>query len=221
MEMLLELLGKRDEDKIIEYITSNPGCLDEKDKSGASGYLQILYHRLPKVASKAKELKSDFSFDEAVAAGILDQVKESIEANEVLVAQFCEDGFTPIGLATFFGQKEVAQYLFDAGADPSINANNAMKVSAIHAAAATGNFELMELYVSNGYDVNIPQMNNITPLQSAAYRGDLEMVKLLARHGADPKIESVDGIDAFGYAKEGGHEEVLFYLKSIKKEKGQ
>lgn len=218
MKKLIQLLATRDATKVIEYVTENPSILDEKDKSGASGFMQVLYHRLPEAAETATDLKSEFSFDEAVAIGKVDQVKSAIEDNEELVSAFCGDGFTPIGLATFFGQVEMAKYLFESGADPSTCADNTMKVSAIHAAAAIGNFELIELYLSNGYDANIPQMNNITPIQSAAYRGDLEMVKLLVRHGADPQIPSVDGIDALGYAKEGGHESVLFYLKTLKKE---
>ena len=217
MEKLLELLGKRDADKIIQLLKAQPELLDQTDKTGASGFLQVLYHRIPEVVEVATSLKKAFRFDEAIAIGRLDQVKTAIKANEELVSNFLDDGFTPIGLATFFRQTAVAEYLFECGADPSTCADNPMKVNAMHAAAATGSFALMELFVSNGYDSNVPQMNNITPVQSAAYRGDLEMVKLLVRHGADPKIASVDGIDALGYAKEGGHEEVLFYLKSVKK----
>ena len=217
MEQLLELLGARDSDAIIAHITENPHVLDEKDKSGATGYMQILYHRLPDAAAAAQSIKTHYAFNEAIASGRLSEVESAIAKDEELISSFLDDGFTPIGLATFFGKQEVAQYLFDMGADPSICADNPMKVNAMHAAAAIGNKELMELYVSNGYDANIPQMNDITPVQSAAYRGDLEMVQLLVRHGADPKIASVDGVDAIGYAKEGGHEEILFYLKTLKK----
>ena len=216
MEELLGLLGKRDADGIISLIEANPGLLDLKDKSGATGFMQILYHRIPDAAAKANELKTAFIFEESIATGRLEEVTTSVEENEDLVSNFLADGFTPIGLASFFGQVEVARFLFEQGADPSVCADNPMKVNAMHAAAAIGNHELMELFVSNGYDANIPQMNNITPVQSAAYRGDLEMVKLLVRHGANPKIASVDDIDALGYAREGGHEEVLFYLKSVK-----
>ncbi len=218
MEQLLKLLGERNADDIIAYITEHPEVLDQKDKSGASGYLQILYHRIPDAIAAAQSIKAVYTFDEAIASGRLEEVKSSIDLNEELVSAFLADGFTPIGLATFFGQIEVANSLFEMGADPSICADNPMKVNAMHAAAAIGNHDLMELYLSSGYDSNIPQMNNITPVQSAAYRGDLEMVKLLVRHGADPKILSVDGVDAIGYAKEGEHEEVLFYLKTLKKE---
>ena len=217
MEELLELLGARDADAIISHITENPQVLDEQDKSGASGYMQILYHRIPEAVSAAQSIKKEYAFNEAIASGRLQEVKSAIDTDEELISAFLDDGFTAIGLATFFGQAEVAQYLFEMGADPSVCADNPMKVNAMHAAAAIGSRELMELYVSNGYDSNIPQMNDITPVQSAAYRGDLEMVKLLVRHGADPKIASVDGVDALGYAKEGGHEEVLFYLKTLKK----
>jgi len=218
MEKLLQLLGNRNADDIIDYIKKNPGVLDEKDPSGATGFLQLLYHRIPDAIKEAEAIKTSYTFDEAIASGRIDEVKEAIDKNEELISSFLEDGFTPIGLATFFGRVELAKLLFEMGADPSICADNPMKVNGMHAAAAIGNGELMELYVSNGYDSNIPQMNNITPVQSAAYRGDLEMVKLLVRHGADPKIASVDGVDAMGYAKEGGHEEVLFYLKTLKKD---
>jgi len=217
MEKLLELLGLRDADAVISYIKKHPQVLHEKDKSGVSGFMQILYHRLPDAIDVAKSTKTHYTLNESIAIGSISEVKSAIEADEELITAFLDDGFTPIGLATFFDQQEVARYLFDMGADPSICADNPMKVNAMHAAAAIGNRDLMELYVSNGYDANIPQMNNITPVQSAAYRGDLEMVKLLVRHGADPKIASVDGIDALGYAKEGGHEEILYYLKNLKK----
>lgn len=218
MKKLQELLGSRDADKIIEYIRSEPEILSQKEKSGATGFMQVLYHRIPQVATVASKLKTELTFDEAVATSKIDQVKSQIEQDEELVSAFCADGFTPIGLATFFGQSDMAKLLFASGADPSVCANNAMKVNALHAAAATGSFELIELYLTNGYDANVPQMNDITAIQSAAYRGDLEMVKLLVRHGADPKIPSVDGVDAIGYAKEGNHDTVVFYLEQLKKE---
>lgn len=218
MEKLLQLLGSRNAEDVIVYIKEHPAVLNEKDKSGASGFMQILYHRIPEAIEIARTIKKTFTYTESIAIGKEEEVVTAVEDNEELVSAFLDDGFTPIGLATFFGKTKIAQYLFEQGADPSICADNPMKVNAMHAAAAIGSYDLMELYVSNGYDANIPQMNNITPVQSAAYRGDLEMVKLLVRHGADPKIASVDGIDALGYAKEGGHEEILFYLKTLKKE---
>jgi len=218
MDKLLQLLGTRDTDKIIAYIKSNPEVMDKTDKTGATGFMQILYHRLPEVVKVAQKLKSSFTYDESIAIGRIKEVKKAINDNEEYISAFLKDGFTPIGLATFFGQDEVAHLLFDNGADPSICADNAMKVNAIHAATATGNFRMLELFLSNGYDPNIPQMNNITPVQSAAYQGNFEMVKLLVRHGADPKIKSVDDVDAIGYAKEGGHDNIVMYLKSLKKE---
>lgn len=218
MDKLLRLLASRNEAKIIDYIKSSPLVLDEIDRTGATGFLQILYHRLPEAVKAAHKLKTSFTYDENIAIGRLKDVKKSIKANEELITSFLQDGFTPIGLATFFGQDEVAQLLFDNGADPSVCAENAMKVNAIHAATATGNFGLLELFLTHGYDPNIPQMNNITPVQSAAYQGNFEMVKLLIRHGADPKIKSVDDIDAIGYAKEGGHEAIVVYLESLKTE---
>ncbi|MBT8218334.1 MAG: ankyrin repeat domain-containing protein [Bacteroidia bacterium] len=217
MDKLMQLLQERDHKKISKYLYDHPVVLDEVDQTGVTGYLQILYHRIPEVIALAKKLKVNYNYYEAIASGMVDQVKTNIDDNENLVEQLSPDGFTPIGLATFFSQNEIAKLLFEYGADPSTCADNFMKVNAMHAAAGTGNIELLKLFLEKGYDPNIPQMNNITPIQSAAHRGDLEMVKLLVEYGADPKIKSTDKFNAISYAREGGFDEIVAYLKKHKR----
>lgn len=207
------LLANRDEDQIITLITEQPTLLDEQDESGSTGILLLAYNGLPKAFEKAKDLKSSFSFHEAIVCGKADKVLAEIATDATLVNAYSNDGFTPLSLAAFFDETEIAKLLLKHGADPALRATNPSKVNALHSAVAKGNYELCELLVATGMDLNLGQTQQVTALHSAAHRGHLKMVQLLVENGADIHAQMENGSTPLDLAKKDEHQDVVIYLK--------
>lgn len=204
-------------DKIIMLIENNPEILDEKDDNGSSGLFMIAYSGLDAAFAKAKTLKKSFSFHEAIACGKKDKVQEYLSQDKVIVNKYSNDGFTPLSLAAFFDQTEIAKLLLANGADPNMHATNPSKVNALHSAVAKENYELCKLFLAHDADVNAVQMQNVTPLHAASHRGNLNLVKLLVENGAKIDFKMDNGDTALTIAERDGHNEVKDYLKEAEK----
>jgi ankyrin repeat protein len=73
---------------------------------------------------------------EASAVGRVDQLQELLDGDPSLANAWAEDGFQPLGLASFFGHVEAARLLVERGADVNSASRNDMKVAPLHSAAA-------------------------------------------------------------------------------------
>lgn len=63
----------------------------------------------------------------------------------------------------------------------------------LHNACSYGHYEVTELLVKHGANVNVADLWKFTPLHEAAAKGKYEIVKLLIKHGADPTKKNRDG----------------------------
>lgn len=212
IDFLKTHIKNNEADKIINMILTNPEVLDEKDENGSSGLLLIAYSGIKTAFDKAIELKKSFAFHEAIVCGKINYVKDSLASNKSYANQYSNDGFTPLSLAAFFNQTEIAKLLLENGADPNLHATGPSKVNALHAAVAKENYELCKYLIEYGVKVNTPQMQNVTALHSAAHKGNLELVKLLVANGADSNLRMDNGDTAISIAEKDGHKEVKMYL---------
>ena len=217
LDTLKTYLKERDSKNLIQFITENPQSLDIKDENGASGLMLIAYNGLDEVLTAAKNLKSSFSFHEAITCGNQEIVIEYLKSQEGsnLVNALSDDGFSPLSLAAFFNQSELAQLLLKHGADPNICATNPAKVNALHAAVAKQNYELCKLFIQNGVDVNAVQIQNVTALHSAVHRGNLKLTQLLVENGASSTLPMDNGDTPISIAKREGHHEIASFLEGI------
>jgi len=210
-------IKNKEADKIVSMILNNPEILDEKDENGSSGLLMIAYSGMETAFSKAKELKKSFAFHEAIVCGKIDYVIDSLAHDKSYANQYSNDGFTPLSLAAFFNQTEIAKLLLENGADPNLHATNPSKVNALHSAVAKENYELSKLLIDYGVNVNATQIQNVTPLHSAAHRGNLTLIRLLVENGAEINLKMDNGDTAISIADKDGHSEVKTYLESVSK----
>ncbi len=82
-------------------------------------------------------------------------------------------------------------------------------------------FEILELFISKGYDVNLGAKNPsgkflFTVFHDAAYLGNLDAIKLLLQHGADPYIKNYMGATALDLAVSRKHTAVVKAIVSHK-----
>jgi len=82
----------------------------------------------------------------------------------------------------------------------------------LHIAATHGHYQMVEVLLGQGAEINATDKNGWTPLHCAARAGHLDVVKLLVESGALPKSETNLGCAPIWFAASEGHNDVLKYL---------
>jgi uncharacterized protein len=141
--------------------------------------------------ARAEELLADqpeLDVFEAAAVGKTERLRELLDQDPSLANAWAEDGFQPLGLASFFGHVEAARLLVERGAEVNSASRNEMKVMPLHSAAATpdpeSRYELAKLLLEQGADPNARQQDEFTPLMAADQHRDERLGDLLLEHGA-------------------------------------
>jgi ankyrin repeat protein len=153
-----------------------------------SELLQAIYGGDQARADELLAANPELDVFEASAAGRAERLRELLDEDPSLANAWADDGFQPLGLASFFGHVEAARVLVERGAEVNSASRNDMKVMPLHSAAATGDpdarYELAKLLLEHGADPNARQQDDFTPLQAAEQRGDQRLAELLRQHGA-------------------------------------
>ncbi len=153
-----------------------------------SELLQAIYQGDQARADELLAADPELDVFEAAAVGRADRVRELLDQDPSLANAWADDGFQPLGLASFFGHSETARVLLEHGAEVNSASRNEMKVMPLHSAAATGDpearFEIAKLLLEHGADPNARQQDDFTPLMAADQSGDERLAQLLAEHGA-------------------------------------
>ena len=203
---------------VAEHLRGDSALASARNESGVSALLWAYYSGQPGVAERLLASGVELNIFEAAAAGDLGRTRELLARDPALVDACSADGFSPLGLAAFFGRPEVLKLLLNEGADPNSPSRNAMRVTPLHSAAANREPELslrmVEVLLRSGADPNVRQHGGWTPLQQAAAHGRSQMVDVLISHGADPAAKSEDGKMAADKAAEGGYGELAELLRS-------
>ena len=216
IETLKSHIQNRDSDQIIALITEDEQLIDKKDENGVSVLMTLAYHGLSDALAVAINRKKSFTFHEAIVCGQLDRVEDYLDQNDFDgVNRLSDDGFSPVCLAAFFNQTNIAKRLIAEGADPNIPASNPSQVNALHSAVAKQNYELCQFLIQNGSDVNACQMQQVTALHSAVHRGNMKLVQLLVQHGALIAVTMENGDTPISIADREGHMEIAKYLQKM------
>lgn len=206
MSEFLDAVKSGDLVRIGQLLDVDATLLGESE-NGVSAVLLALYHGKPEAAGLLIERGAPLSFHEACAAGVNDRAMKMLAGDPSLRDQFSKDGYPPLGLAIFFGNRDLARVLIDRGADVNASSNNAQHVAPLHAAAAVCDHEIMRLLLDRGADPNARQQNDFTPLHTAASRGDVEMAKLLLAHGANRDARTAEETGVADIARQRGKSE--------------
>ncbi|MFK4289479.1 ankyrin repeat domain-containing protein [Bacillus sp. RC250] len=153
------------------------------------------------------------SISQAVISGEKEKVVEIINTDPSFVNSFSEDGWTPLHLAAYFGQKEIASFLLEHGTNIHIRAKNENENTPLQAAIANKQIELVSFLIEKGSDVNAVQSGGWTGLHEAALLGNEDIITLLLEHGANKTTKKNAGKTAFDIAVEKGHEHLLHHLQ--------
>ncbi len=172
-------------------LADDPSLAGSRHPSGVSAVLWARYRGRGEVLDAILAADPPLDVFDAAALGDLRRLAEHIVADPDAVNAWSADGFTPLGLAAFFGQPEAVRMLLDHGADVHAVARNAMRVQPLHAAVAARDPVSVFILLEAGADPNAEQQEGWTPLMAARRHDDADIVGLLLRHGArDPQPDS-------------------------------
>lgn len=193
-------------------VQAEPELLTAVSPSGLSPVLFAAYYQRPAILQHLIAAGAPLNIFEAAAAGEGERVRELLADHPLLVNSVSPDGFSPLGLAAFFGREDVASQLLAQGADVNAVSQNAMGVQPLHSAVAGNHARLAEALIEAGANVNATQHGGFTPLMGAAQNGNAELVAFLLERGADATARTEDGRSAYALAAEENHESVLKLL---------
>jgi ankyrin repeat protein len=199
--------------RINQFLETKPELANSKAKNGVSVLLLALYYGRKDIALAIAAKKPALDIFEASVLGKLGQVRSLIGQDPSLVNSYSPDGFTPVALAAYLGQKDVTEYLLEKGANVNAMAENATGFTPLTGAIANNHLEISKVLVNRGADVNHRYEGGVTPLMEASLNGNLELVKFLLENGADPTAKTGDGKTPMSFAKEKNHVEVIEALK--------
>jgi ankyrin repeat protein len=211
-QQLFEAIKAGRVDEVTRLVRENPALAAARDATGASALLVATYNMKPEVVAALIELGAPVDIFEASALGRVDRLQEILRTDPRRVSEHAPDGFTPVALASFFGQPEAVRVLIAAGADVNAAAKNPLKVQALHAAVAGRKLEVIKAVLAAGGNPNAEQQAGFRPIHEAAARGDRALAEILIAHGADPSLPNDAGVTAIDLAREKGHAEFADWL---------
>jgi len=207
-----EAIRAGDRAKVDAMLAADATLLSAKDGSGLGPYTAAKYSGRNDIARMLLEKGVELDIFAACMAGAKDRALGLIRDNPELVSAYSHDGWTPLHLACFFGQPEIAEALIAQGAEVNVRSGNAMRNMPIHAAAGGRSRDAVHALLEHGADVNARQEGGWTALHAASQNGDVELVQLLIAGGADVQMRADNQQNAMDLALGKGHQAVVDLL---------
>src|SRR5438105_4679209 len=201
-----------DRERVNTLLASDATLLHATDDQGLSAFVTAKYTGQNEIAAMLLSKGIDLDIFGASMAGDAVRVTELARSNRDLVNSYSSDGWTPLHLACFFSQRDIAEALIGCGAEVNARSRNAMQNTPLHAAAARRNAESVRLLIEHGADVNARQEGGWTALHAACLNGDSETMLLLMAGGADVQARANNNQNAMDLALTKGHQAVVDVL---------
>ncbi len=145
--------------------------------------------------------------------GSVFQAKEILKSNPKAFNTVNSEGYSPLILACYRGNIEVATLLIELGID--INQNSKMGTP-LMATVVKGNAEIAKVLIAKKADINSADSNGTTALIYAVQFQNKEILSLLLHNNADKTLKDNDGKTAFEHAVFAGNEEIINLLSCEK-----
>ncbi len=212
IKVFFEAIQAGNQAAVADLLAQNPALLKTRGEKGISAVLTAAYYHEPAIADWLVSQGAPLDIFEACAVGAVGEVERLLDKYPELVNAVALDGFQPLGLAAFFGHADLVTLLLRRGSKPGSAAQNEMRVTPLHSAAAGRHTDIARLLLEGGAPVGAKSTGGFTPLHSAAQNGNEELVRLLLEHGADPHAASDAGKTPADLAREKGHAGVVKLL---------
>lgn len=198
---------------VAALLDSNPSLGNARNDAGASAFLLAVYSGREAVKELLLSRGVELDIYESAAAGQVERAAALLARDASLASTYAPDGFTPLGLAAFFGHRSVVELLLRHRADVNAISHNATGYTALTGAVARGHREIVARLLAAGANANHRYGQGYSPLHEAAASGNAEITKLLLDHGADPNARSDDGQSPLALALAQGHKDIAALLR--------
>ncbi|HZY40211.1 MAG TPA: ankyrin repeat domain-containing protein [Mucilaginibacter sp.] len=207
-EKLEQYIAEANLEGLDAVLVADPSLAKTRTSHHVSLLMLSCYFKKPEVTNLLLRYLDEISLFEAAAAGKFDVVAHLVYQHPEAVNYYAEDGFTPLGLACYFGHYEIARYLILKGADVNLPSHNGFSVYPLHSAVAGNYTDLARMLIENNAQINVTQQAGATALHSAAQNGNVDLLILLLEHGADANIRMEGGKLPADLAREKGFVEI-------------
>lgn len=143
--------------------------------------------------------------------GTVAEVKDLMKQNPDIINQTNENGFSPLILACYRGNTEVAKFLIDRVKDINYKSGEGTALAAL---SFRYQKDLVEALLAKNANPNIADATGTTPLIWAVKTGNEELVKMLLSHKADKNQADNQGVKPFEYAIQTNKNNIINLLKN-------
>ena len=210
---LFDAVRKGDAAEVGKLLDRDPTLLAAR-RSGVSALLFAVYAGHPEIARLFLDRGADPDVFEASATGEIGRLERRLAEDPSRSNAVASDGFTPLGLAAFFRQRDAVRLLLARGALVNTASQNAQRVTPLHSAVAGGEGGIVADLLAHGADVAARQELGFTPLHNAAAGGNETIIRLLLDRGAGRSELSDSGKTAEDIARERGHSQAAELLRA-------
>ncbi|WP_165972149.1 ankyrin repeat domain-containing protein [Paenibacillus piri] len=203
-EQLMQAIKAKDTNRVQALLERQPQLASARDAQGNSPILLARYYGAHDIIGLLLARGVPLSVHEAAAVGQSAALLSLLGESPELADSFSHDGYTPLGLAAFFGHADIAAELLQRGADVHAASRNEMRVTPLHSAAAGRHAAIAHALLEHGADANARQQSGWTPLHSAVHNRHAELAALLLAHGADAHAANDAGATPLSMARELG-----------------
>lgn len=163
---------------------------------------------LSSLLSAQEKVKSIFDI---ARNGTVAEVQRLMKQNPDIINQTNENGFSPLILACYRGNKDVADFLIDNVKDINYKSREGTALAGL---SIKYNKELVEHLLKKKADPNIADETGYTPLFWAVKSGNKELVEQLLQYKADKTKKDAMGMTPFEYALQTNNKEIINLLKN-------
>lgn len=142
--------------------------------------------------------------------GTLHEIEVLYKENKNYINEINEYGFSPLILACYKGNSEVAKFLIEKKSNLDYVSDEG---TALMAAVVRGKNELAKSLLENGANPNLTNLEGTTALMYASQFKNVELVKLLLQYKANKTIANKDQKTAFEFAVFSNNNEIINLLK--------
>lgn len=142
--------------------------------------------------------------------GTVNEMKMLFEKNANCINEVDKNEFSPLILASYRGNFEVAKYLITIVKDVNYQSPEG---TALMAAVMRNDTELIHLLIEKNANLDLTSQTGVTALMLAIQLKKIEIIKILLQHKANILLKDNEGKTAFEYAVNTNDDKIIQLLK--------